>query len=834
MVKSSNNRFQDKKPNKAGYQCCKKRLFHAFYLMLLCLPASISAKAQVPVALAPVPHIQFLDSSGRPLSAGCVSTFNAGSSTPAATYVDSGGVTQNTNPITLDAGGFADIWLAQQSYKIQVNAAPSSGVCSSVNLGTLQWTVDNVTAWSVLNQTNTWTNLQIFSGGINVAGTLASTGAITCKNLQSVRCVAGFPGSDWGTKVNNADADLGATAGELWIDQSAGLTNLTAISLSANHTLRFIQGGIYQTAKAITLGTNASIVGPPKGNVGAGGTFGGQAVIQETNSSNLPALIIMGTSSSLTDMVIYGNATNNPTEGAGVLTNALRTLIDGCTIQKFMTHGIFSSTGSSVTRILRSIITGNLGDGVYVLNTTNMSISSSSELTSNGLAGTVTTVGVNITETAGTPWSTDSSLVGTRVRVGTNLFTVASISDSTHLVLATSAGNHVGLALNWGNGIEFNNSSNGRVNQTKVTLNGMDGILGYGTTAGGGTSNIQVASSFFQDQFQNDIEVVGYDPVGAGNVAFGWVINGNQFAGAQFRTPDNTYDSIILQDGGQHTVTGNSISSSPSPNTTRYGINLTETAPNQALPSYVSGNTFGNIGALVATTITAATEATNTVTLTFASNPIIKGQTVIVTGVTPTGYNGTFYVTSATGTTITYYDPTAGLGAGSIFGAASATPTFGTATFIDQNANAANGIAGQIQAPIATGDIICGTATNPPRWADCLNGGPNSLVTFVSAPQNGTLASTPVVASTASDGFWVFSGVITISAVTGTPTAVVNVGNCGSGTINLSGGPYVFFAVDKCNAQFFTASSSINVIVTVTLGGGTVTYTATVHAKFID
>lgn len=107
--------------------------------------------AQTPVALAPVGRQQFLYSTGDPLAGGCVSTFAAGTSTPLATYTDVTGAIQNANPITLDAGGFATIYLSNAEYKIQVNAAPSSGSCSPSNLGPQQWVQDNVSAYQIIN-----------------------------------------------------------------------------------------------------------------------------------------------------------------------------------------------------------------------------------------------------------------------------------------------------------------------------------------------------------------------------------------------------------------------------------------------------------------------------------------------------------------------------------------------------------------------------------------------------------------------------------------------------------------------------------------------------------
>ena len=63
---------------------------------------------------------QFFDDNGVPLAGGLIYTYQAGSSTPLATYTDNGGVIPNSNPIVLDASGRVpnEIWLfTGYSYK---------------------------------------------------------------------------------------------------------------------------------------------------------------------------------------------------------------------------------------------------------------------------------------------------------------------------------------------------------------------------------------------------------------------------------------------------------------------------------------------------------------------------------------------------------------------------------------------------------------------------------------------------------------------------------------------------------------------------------------------
>lgn len=110
--------------------------------LLVCMCASVcAAQTAVPVVLAPVPQLQFFDQSGRPLSFGCVFTFQSQTTTPLATYTDFTGQFQNQNPVLLNAGGSANIWLQSgQAYSLTVKSSGGTN-CS---LGQTLYTVDGV------------------------------------------------------------------------------------------------------------------------------------------------------------------------------------------------------------------------------------------------------------------------------------------------------------------------------------------------------------------------------------------------------------------------------------------------------------------------------------------------------------------------------------------------------------------------------------------------------------------------------------------------------------------------------------------------------------------
>ena len=116
------------------------------FLLLFALPVA----AQTTVAPSPVAKQQFFAANGSPLSSGCIYTYITGTSTPLATYVDYTGTTQNPQPIVLDGGGFAAIWLSNATYRFKLVA--NDGLSDGCASGVTQYTIDGISAWTVINQ----------------------------------------------------------------------------------------------------------------------------------------------------------------------------------------------------------------------------------------------------------------------------------------------------------------------------------------------------------------------------------------------------------------------------------------------------------------------------------------------------------------------------------------------------------------------------------------------------------------------------------------------------------------------------------------------------------
>ena len=91
--------------------------------------------------LCPLIRFREFDSNGDPLSGGKLYSYEAGTTTPKATYTDSTGNTANANPVILDSSGYADLWLGAGAYKF---------VLKDANDVTL-WTKDNISNSTVEN-----------------------------------------------------------------------------------------------------------------------------------------------------------------------------------------------------------------------------------------------------------------------------------------------------------------------------------------------------------------------------------------------------------------------------------------------------------------------------------------------------------------------------------------------------------------------------------------------------------------------------------------------------------------------------------------------------------
>jgi len=143
------------------------------------------------VNLSPVGGVaaQFFDNNGKPLSGGKLFTYAAGSTTPAATFTSSLGITAHTNPIVLDAAGRVpggEIWLTDGIiYKFVLQTSTNVliatydnivGINSNFVNFTLSQEIQTATAGQTVFNLNTMqyqpgtNSLSVFVDGVNQYG----------------------------------------------------------------------------------------------------------------------------------------------------------------------------------------------------------------------------------------------------------------------------------------------------------------------------------------------------------------------------------------------------------------------------------------------------------------------------------------------------------------------------------------------------------------------------------------------------------------------------------------------------------------------------------------
>jgi hypothetical protein len=90
--------------------------------------------------------VQFFDDNGNPLSGGRLYTYDAGGTTPKATYTDAAGSTANANPVVLDAAGRATVFLDGTTYRFDLKTSGDVLVRSTDNIqsfGVVQSNIGN-------------------------------------------------------------------------------------------------------------------------------------------------------------------------------------------------------------------------------------------------------------------------------------------------------------------------------------------------------------------------------------------------------------------------------------------------------------------------------------------------------------------------------------------------------------------------------------------------------------------------------------------------------------------------------------------------------------------
>jgi len=178
--------------------------------------------------LSPSPKQQFFAADGTPLVGGKLYSYEAGTTTPLATYTDSTGATANTNPVILDSRGEANVWLGSSAYKLALYTSTD----------VLIWTVDNITTASPL------TSLAASNGSSLVGFIQTGTGA-TATTVQAR------------LRETISVKDYGAT-GDGTTDDTTAIQN--ALNAGTGRSVYF-PAGTYRISTTLLVKTKTTLVG---------------------------------------------------------------------------------------------------------------------------------------------------------------------------------------------------------------------------------------------------------------------------------------------------------------------------------------------------------------------------------------------------------------------------------------------------------------------------------------------------------------------------------------------------------------------------------------------
>ncbi len=431
------------------------------------------AQAQVPVALAPSVHPQFVDASGKPLAGGFVFTYSAGTTSRLDTFTDSTGTIANSWPIPLDSTGAPSngstqtgIWLSNQSYKI-------CGYNSSL---VQQWCTDNVSAYQILQNIGNITFGSVTSDPSGAAGEIGYRSDLGCFRGYTTfwDCLVNFTGIQTLTnKTLTAPVITNAPSPSFISPSIAGLT-LGGVSVAsgnptnfANYTNGAAGTTLNQLAKLVPSGAGSTAVstaitdtGGVVGVVIAGAGTSGIGLVQQAGQ----AICVFDGSTTVEDYVQISSTTAGnchdtgsaiyPTAGGQVIGRVLTTNAGaGNYLLDLFGHEIRASTSAIGVPVVKADQTGLTANVSFVTLTTptaNGFYRFSCFVVETGIAGTTSTLPsclVNFTDA-------DSSTALSIIASGTNTNnTVGSIGQ-----VQTGANANAGFYAKSGAAISYSTS----------------------------------------------------------------------------------------------------------------------------------------------------------------------------------------------------------------------------------------------------------------------------------------------------------------------------------------------------------------------------------------
>ena len=218
---------------------------------------------------------QFFDDNGVPLSGGLLYTYAAGTTAAAATYTSITGLSANSNPIVLDAGGRVpnEIWLTvNTSYKFVLQDA------NAVLIGT-------------------WDNIPGISSADTLAANLANQSNIALgdaligfKQTYSLGIMPGAVGKTLNDKMQDLVSvkDFGAVGDGVADDTTAIQAGIDLACQYGGNV--YLPAGTYKISSALVFSMNSGTTDPVKRPSMCGDGMGATTIYQSANANGIEVI----------------------------------------------------------------------------------------------------------------------------------------------------------------------------------------------------------------------------------------------------------------------------------------------------------------------------------------------------------------------------------------------------------------------------------------------------------------------------------------------------------------------------------------------------------------
>ncbi len=605
-----------------------------------------------------------------------------------------------TIPFTITSAGFHNLGFAGQntsaadltSFIDNISISASSAL--NFNGGALQTSSPGVTLSNPLTFNSsvvsfTGANPITFAGTVTLNGFNAAN--IVANNLLAVTNTGGVT---FAGQVANSTAQVGTLSllggGTLYLTNAFGASN----SYTGQTT---IVSGIINAQQASSLGVTSNVVVAGTGAAlqlqsAAGFTLARSLILNGNGVNGNGAVENVYGNNILTGTVTLNTSTNVGVDAGtlGPMTGA----ISGPGDLNKVGLGLFAINASSPSwtgqfNINQGIVRldggqyamGNIASGTVVNSGASLQLNASGgvfqaetiTLNGNGIAGTLpagalvsiqaNTVQGNIILNSGATLGGNAALTLPGIVSGADLTKVG-----TGTLTLQAPNTYVG---------------NTNVLGGTLTVNGAGSILGTGTTAGTGVNLFEGTTLTLDNNGSGTTTAINL--ANRVNNSTPWTFNGgtlnffavNPSAGAAPLSSSQTIGAVTLA-SGQATISSGWAAASGVAGTTN-GLTITSLNRQPGATLIFNGSnvdlsgptgttitaTNGAVQTAVATiAATAATEVGNVVTITTSAvHGFAVGQTVVINGLTPSGFNGTYTILSVPSTTtFTYADANSGLG----------------------------------------------------------------------------------------------------------------------------------------------------------------------------